>query len=73
MKFLIYKDVKGEWRWKLTATNGNVIADSGEGYKNRGHAVEMVAKLIDMDTDTVTVEFQAQKYLPKAIGPKGDA
>lgn len=32
----IYKDVKGEVRWKLTHENGNVVADSGEGYKNLG-------------------------------------
>lgn len=29
-----YKDAAGEWRWRITAPNGNVVADSGEGYKN---------------------------------------
>lgn len=28
----VYVDAKGEWRWKLRASNGRVIADSGEGY-----------------------------------------
>jgi uncharacterized protein YegP (UPF0339 family) len=32
MKFHIYKDNKGEWRWRLKAANGRIIADSGEGY-----------------------------------------
>jgi hypothetical protein len=31
--FVIYKDKKGEFRWKLVHTNGQTIADSGEGYK----------------------------------------
>lgn len=33
-KFEIFKDKKGEFRFKLIATNGNVIAVS-EGYKTR--------------------------------------
>ena len=32
-KFEIYKDKSGEFRWKLVHTNGQVIANSGEGYK----------------------------------------
>ena len=34
MKFHIYKDKKKEWRWKLVARNKNILADSGEGYKD---------------------------------------
>jgi hypothetical protein len=32
-KFVIYKDVGGEFRWNLKAPNGEIIADSNEGYK----------------------------------------
>jgi uncharacterized protein YegP (UPF0339 family) len=35
MKFHIYKDHKGEWRWRLVAANGKIIADSGESYTNK--------------------------------------
>jgi uncharacterized protein YegP (UPF0339 family) len=35
MRFEIYKDHKAEWRWRLRAQNGNIIADSGEGYMRR--------------------------------------
>ena len=31
-KFVIYKDKKAEFRWKLVHSNGKIIADSGEGY-----------------------------------------
>lgn len=34
MKFEIYYDVANEWRWRLIATNGNIIATAHEGYKN---------------------------------------
>ena len=29
-----YKDADGEWRWKLTASNGKVRDSSSEGFKN---------------------------------------
>jgi uncharacterized protein YegP (UPF0339 family) len=28
----MYKDAKGEYRWRLIAANGRVVATSGEGY-----------------------------------------
>lgn len=34
-KWEIYKDTKGEWRWKRTAPNGKEVAASTEGYKNK--------------------------------------
>jgi len=34
-KFELYKDAKGEYRWRLVASNGQTIATSGEGYKSK--------------------------------------
>lgn len=31
-KVIYYKDAKGEYRWKLMASNGQQIANGGEGY-----------------------------------------
>ncbi|MBN1691624.1 MAG: YegP family protein [Dehalococcoidia bacterium] len=45
-KFELYKDKKGEYRWKLLATNGQVIA-VGEGYTSKDSAkkgIESVKK-----------------------------
>lgn len=33
--FEVYQDRADEWRWRLVATNGNIIADSGEGYQSK--------------------------------------
>lgn len=33
--FEVYEDRAGEWRWRLVHDNGNIIADSGEGYASR--------------------------------------
>lgn len=35
-----YEDKKGEWRWRHTATNGNIIGAASEGYKARADAVK---------------------------------
>ena len=31
-EFEVYMDSGGQWRWRLYASNGQVIAVSGEGY-----------------------------------------
>jgi len=38
-KFELYKDAKGEFRWRLVASNGQAIASGGEGYKTKASAV----------------------------------
>jgi hypothetical protein len=46
-KFELYKDAKGEFRWRLVASNGQAIASGGEGYKTREGAkagIESVKK-----------------------------
>jgi len=44
-KFEVYKDKKGEWRWRLRASNSKIIADSSEGYKDKKdclHGIDLV-------------------------------
>lgn len=49
----VYKDVSGDWRWHIKAANGNLLADSGEGYKNRTDAqAALVAVLNETKEDT---------------------
>jgi uncharacterized protein len=38
-KFEVYMDAKGEYRWRLRAGNGNVIATGGEGYTTKASAL----------------------------------
>jgi uncharacterized protein len=45
MKFEIYKDAAGEWRWRLKARNGEIVGVSGEGLKNRKDAVAIVVEI----------------------------
>ncbi len=41
-RFEVYEDRAQEWRWRLVHWNGNVIADSGEGYAARSNAERAV-------------------------------
>lgn len=36
--FELFADNAGEWRWRLRHDNGNIIADSGEGYASKQKA-----------------------------------
>jgi len=38
-KFILYKDNKGEFRWRLRHDNGNIIANGGEGYVDKNGAL----------------------------------
>lgn len=35
----VYRDKAGQWRWRIKASNGEVIADSGESYVNQTDCV----------------------------------
>ena len=45
MKYHVYKDNKGEWRWTLRSRNGRVVADSAEGYQRKGKCVDEIARI----------------------------
>ena len=38
-KFEVFTDKGGQWRWNLRHQNGNIIADSGEGYSSKENAL----------------------------------
>ncbi|WP_435335732.1 YegP family protein [Haloarchaeobius sp. TZWWS8] len=46
-KFELYTDKRGEFRWRLRASNGQIIATAGEGFKSKANAkrnIETVKK-----------------------------
>ena len=43
--FQLYKDQGDEWRWRLRHDNGNIIADSGEGYTAKANAQKGIRSL----------------------------
>lgn len=51
-----YRDKAGEWRWRAVARNGEVVADSGEGYRERRDAVHGAAVLLRLLLDQAIAE-----------------
>jgi uncharacterized protein YegP (UPF0339 family) len=55
--FELYEDSAEEWRWRLRHRNGNVLADSDEGYRDRSDAVAAVTRVKrhapDADEETI--------------------
>jgi len=42
MRFILYKDISGQWRWYLEAANNRKVANSGEGYYNRADCLAAI-------------------------------
>lgn len=42
MKVEIYEDAAGEWRWRLKAANGHIVANGGEGFVTKHTCRESV-------------------------------
>jgi uncharacterized protein YegP (UPF0339 family) len=38
MKFEIYADASGSYRWRLVASNGQTVASSGESFASKANA-----------------------------------
>ncbi len=53
MKFIIYKDLSNQFRWKLVAKNGKKIAFSGEGFTRRRSVHASIIILCDGATAPV--------------------
>jgi uncharacterized protein YegP (UPF0339 family) len=53
-KLEVYFDEKHEYRWRVKAGNGRILADSGEGYKNYGDCMAGFAGIAELYTVYVT-------------------
>jgi len=52
-KFEVYQDKAGKWRWRFRASNSKIIADSGEGYKDKNDCLH-----------GIDLKFQTSKQQP---------
>ena len=59
MKFVVYRDAKSEYRWRLVASNGKIVA-SGEGYKNKADCLSTIAS-IQKNSPSAPVEEEGDK------------
>lgn len=43
MRWEVYEDQEGAWRWRAIARNGRVVADGAEGYASERNATRALA------------------------------
>lgn len=60
----VYPDGVNEWRWRLIARNGKILADSGQGYRTQGEA-ESATQLVFGTTETIPVVLETRNRLGK--------
>ncbi len=53
--FELYEDSAGDYRWRLRHENGNIIADSGEGYASKQKARQGIES-VKTNAQEATVE-----------------
>lgn len=54
----VYRDRRGKYRWRFRAPNGNVMADSGQGYARRSQARAAFRRMRELlDWTTMTTPF----------------
>ena len=65
-KFELYKDRGGQFRWRLRHENGNVIADSGEGYTTKANALNGIESV---KTNCLAADVKEQEAAKPARKP----
>lgn len=57
VKFRVYQDSSGEWRWRLRTANGRTVADSAEGYKTYSGCLRAVDRMQRFRINDAAIEL----------------
>ena len=56
MRFEIYSDASGSYRWRLVASNGQTVASSGESFASKANATRAAENVKDNAAKAEIVE-----------------
>lgn len=66
MEFKVWRSAKNkEWYWTLVASNGEKIAASGEGYKNKADCLHILGRIKEGAAAAPVEELAAAPAKPK--------
>lgn len=60
-KFQYYQDKRGEWRWRLRANNGEIVANSGEGYQTKAGCLKAIKRIRESAPDAEVRIYSGEK------------
>jgi len=55
IRFVVARTKNGEWRWRLVANDGDILAQSGQGFASRRSAITAIEDLRSAVLDSVDV------------------
>ena len=58
----LYEDSAGEYRWRLRHDNGNIIADSGEGYSSKSGAKDAIERVKQYGRDAPALDVTSSAF-----------
>jgi uncharacterized protein YegP (UPF0339 family) len=65
-KVSYYRDTNGKWRWRRIASNGRIVADSGQGYTRKSDAFAAGTRV---NAAGYTVEFVGDEDTEYVLEP----
>lgn len=71
VKFQVYLDAAGEWRWRAKSKNYKIVADGSEGYQQRSNAVQAVERFVGyfgIKPDEIVLSKERFPRAPQAPG-----
>lgn len=63
MKIEIYNDKATEYRWRMVARNGKVVADSAEGYTTKQGCEHAIARFKDEVANAEIIDLTRQRKI----------
>ncbi|WP_164162792.1 MULTISPECIES: YegP family protein [Stenotrophomonas] len=76
MKFEVYREgggrnllsaFAGDWRWRLVADNGEIVATSGEGYHNKADCLHGIELVTSTSSATIVYDQTQGRVLARTI------
>jgi uncharacterized protein YegP (UPF0339 family) len=64
-RFELYEDRASQWRWRLRHRNGNVVADSGEGYTRKHNAQKGMQSVRRNALGATTLVIESEADVPE--------
>jgi uncharacterized protein YegP (UPF0339 family) len=66
LKFEIYQDAAKEFRWRLKAANGEILATAGQGYKAKADCKRGVERIQEEMGKGTKTNYEFEVYVDKA-------
>ncbi len=61
--FQLYKQMDGQWRWRLKSRNGKLIANGGEAFKSLRGVLSSIKGVMQINAETPIVDAKGHPFM----------